>query len=291
MFKGCITALVTPFKSGKVDYKALEKLISLQIKEGINGIVLCGSTGEAATISKDERKELIKAAKSIIKKRIPLIVGTGTNCTKTTIEYTQEAEELGANGALVVAPYYNKPTQEGIYQHFAAISKNTKLPVIIYNNPARVVINISDETISRISQFKNIYTIKDATGDLTRPLSLQTYPLSKKFTMLSGDDINAVSFNVSGGKGLISIASNLLPKLCTKIQTLCTKGDYEAAKIEHQKLVPFYLLLFCETNPVPIKYALHLLGIISPEVRLPLVELQEESKTKIKNILKSLKLI
>ncbi len=291
MFKGCITALVTPFKSGKIDYKALEKLISLQIKEGINGIVLCGSTGEAATISKDERKELIKAAKSIIKKRIPLIVGTGTNCTKTTIEYTQEAEELGANGALVVAPYYNKPTQEGIYQHFAAISKSTKLPVIIYNVPARTVININDQTIARLAKLKNICGVKDASGDLTRPLSLQIHTLNNKFTMLSGDDITAVAFNASGGHGVISVTSNALPKLCTRIQSLCTKGDYEAARKEHQKLVPIHLGLFCETNPVPIKYALHLLGLISPEMRLPLVELQEESKTKIKSILKSLKLI
>jgi len=291
MFKGCITALVTPFKNGKLDLKALEKLISWQIKEGINGIVLCGSTGESATVSQEERKELIKTSVSIIKKRIPLIVGTGTNYTKTTIEYTQEAEELGADGALVVAPYYNKPTQEGIYRHYEAISKNTKLPIIIYNNPARVVINISDQTIARIATLKNIRGVKDASGDLTRPLSLQTYPLNKKFIMLSGDDIIAVAFNVSGGQGLISIASNLLPKLCTKVQTLCADGNYEAAKIEHQKLVPFYLLLFCETNPAPIKYALHLLGFIAPEMRLPLVELQEESKTKIKSVLKSLKLI
>lgn len=291
MFTGCITALVTPFKKGKIDFKALEKLLNHQIKGGIDGIVLCGTTGESPTLSKDERKELIKTAASIIKKRTHLIVGTGSNCTQTAIMYTEEAEKLGAAGALVVAPYYNKPTQEGLYRHYEAISKSTKLPIILYNIPGRVVINMTDQTIARIAKLKNICGIKDATGDLSRPLSLQMQNLNNKFTMLSGDDITAVAFNAAGGHGVISVTSNLLPKACTKVQDLCSKGNFELAKKEHQKLVPLHLGLFCETNPAPIKYALSLLGFTTPEVRQPLVELQDESKAKVKGILKSLKII
>jgi 4-hydroxy-tetrahydrodipicolinate synthase len=291
MFKGCITALVTPFKNGKIDYKALEKLFAYQINGGVDGIVLCGSTGEAATLTVDEKEDFIRTSLSIIKKRVPVIIGTTSNSTQAAIEYIQQAERLGGDGALIATPYYNKPTQEGIYRHFEAIRKHSKLPIILYNIPGRSAVNMTDQTIARIAKLKNVVGMKDSSCDLARPFSLQTYDLNDKFAMLSGEDITTVAFNASGGEGLISVSANVLPKQCSNVQALCAKGDYKTALREHQKLVPLHLGLFCETNPIPVKYALHLLGLISPEMRLPLVELQEESKTKIKSILKSLKLI
>ena len=291
MFKGCITALVTPFRKGKIDFKALEKLITWQIEQGINGLVLCGSTGEASTLTVDEKEEFIRTSLSIINKRVPAIIGTTSNATQTAIEYIKQAERLGSNGALIATAYYNKPTQEGIYRHFEAIRKQSKLPIVLYNIPGRSAVNMTDETIARIAKLKNIVGLKDSSCDLARPFSLQTYNLNSDFAMLSGEDITTVAFNASGGKGLISVSANIVPKQCAQIQALCAKGDYKSALKEHQKLVPLHLGLFCETNPIPLKYALHLLGFISAEMRLPLMELQNESKTRIKNILKSLKLL
>ncbi|MFI4983674.1 MAG: 4-hydroxy-tetrahydrodipicolinate synthase [Rickettsiales bacterium] len=288
MFRGIITALTTPFtKSGELDINAWREFINWQISEEVDGLAVLGSTGEAPTITMEERDVLVKSAIELAKNKLPTMIGCGSNSTATAIKYTQHAKECGAEAALIVAPYYNKPTQEGLYQHYKAINDNVNLDIYIYNCPSRSVVNISDETIGRLSQLKNIKGIKDASGDIERPFSLKRFIEKDDFIQLTGDDPLAVAFNASGGKGCISVASNVAPRLCGQIQQATFSGDYGSAQNFHQRLWPLYQALFCETNPVPAKYALSLLGKMDEQVRLPLVGLMPESKERVKDALKA----
>jgi 4-hydroxy-tetrahydrodipicolinate synthase len=294
MFKGLITALITPFKDEVVDYNSLERLIESQINNGVNGLVVLGSTGESATVTLKEREEVIKRSIATVKrlgKKTPIIIGTGTNSTLTTVEYTKQAKELGADAVLVVCPYYNKPTQEGIFQHFKAVNE-VGIPIIVYNNPARAVIDISDQNIAAIAELKNVVAIKDATGDLTRPVSLKQALNNNDFIQLSGEDATAVPFNLMGGAGCISIIGNILPQVFAKVQKLALEGKYKEATTESSRYFKLMRLMYCETNPIPVKYAAYRLKLIdTPEVRLPLVPLTEDSRKKIDAELKNLGLI
>ena len=290
MFQGLFTALITPFKNGKIDEKSLEKLIEHQIKNGAEGIVPCGTTGESPTLTHEEHSKVIELCVEIAKKRIKVIAGTGSNSTLEAIEMTVDAEKLGADGALLVAPYYNKPTREGIFKHFEAINNATNLPLIIYNIPGRSVINISDEDIANLAKLKNIVGLKDATGDLARVATLKLL-VEKDFAILSGEDATALGFNAMGGCGVISVTGNIAPKLVSDLQKATLKGDFtEALKIQDQ-LTTLHSAMFCQTNPIPVKYAAHLMGFCESEIRLPLCEPSSEAKERIKKELKKLNLI
>ena len=283
------TALVTPFKNGKVDEKSLEKLVEYQIKNGVDGIVPCGTTGESPTLSHEEHNLVIDLCVKISNKRIKVMAGTGSNSTAEAIMMTNHARQIGADCCLVVAPYYNKPTPEGVYQHFKALD-DCEIPVIIYNIPGRSVINISDENLARIAELKNIAGLKDATGDLARVASLRML-IKKKFAYLSGEDATAVGFNAMGGTGVISVTSNIAPKLVSDLQKFCQKGDYKSALEIQDKLTNLHAAMFCETNPIPIKYAASLMNLCSSEIRLPLVQPSLDSKIRIEKEMKKLGLI
>ena len=283
------TALVTPFKNGKVDEKSLEKLVEYQIKNGVDGIVPCGTTGESPTLSHEEHNLVIDLCVKISNKRIKVMAGTGSNSTAEAIMMTNYARQIGADCCLVVAPYYNKPTPEGVYQHFKALN-DCEIPVIIYNIPGRSVINISDENLARIAELKNIAGLKDATGDLARVASLRML-IKKKFAYLSGEDATAVGFNAMGGTGVISVTSNIAPKLVSDLQKFCQKGDYKSALEIQDKLTNLHAAMFCETNPIPIKYAASLMNLCSSEIRLPLVQPSLDSKIRIEKEMKKLGLI
>ncbi len=296
MFKGLLTALITPFQSGKIDFISFERLIRWQISTGVHGLVVLGSTGEGATITDQERAELIKVCVREVRnsdRKIPVVVGTGSNSTTKTIEYTGTAKELGADAALIVCPYYNKPSQQGMYEHFKFINDNVDLPYLIYNVPSRTMVNIADETIAKLAELKNIVGIKDATGDLARPINLKSMLKNHdNFIQVSGEDGTSVAFNLHGGSGCISILGNISPKTMSYIQNLTLSGQYaEAIKVlkQYQGIID---LMYCETNPVPVKYAAFRMGIIStPEVRLPLLTLTHPNCVKIDNELKRLGLI
>ncbi len=283
------TALITPFKNGKIDEKSLEKLIEFQIKNGVDGIVACGTTGESPTLTHDENNAVIELCVKIAKKRIKVMAGTGSNSTKEAVEMTKFAKKIGANSCLIVAPYYNKPTPEGVFQHFKALNE-CGIPLIIYNIPGRSVINISDENIARIAELKNVVGIKDATGDLARIASLRLL-IKKKFLYFSGEDATVVGFNAMGGNGVISVTSNIAPKMVSDLQKYCAKGDYKKALVLQDKLTNLHASMFCETNPIPVKYAVSLMGLCSSEIRLPLVEPSAAAKVRIKNEMKKLKIL
>jgi len=290
MFKGSITALVTPFKGDNLDINAFEKFIEFQISNGTNGIVPCGTTGESPTISHDEHKKLIEVAVKSSNGRIPVIAGTGSNCTEEAVEMTKFAEQVNADAALVVTPYYNKPTQEGLYQHYKKINDNCGIPIIIYNIPGRSVVDMSVDTMSRLYELKNIVGVKDATGDLDR-VTQQKNKMGNDFIMLSGNDENTLEFNRLGGVGCISVSANVAPQMCSEFHSLCNSKKFDEAKPIFEKLLPLHDVMFVESNPVPAKYSLNLMGMMSEDVRLPLVTAENSSKEKIKAILKSLSLI
>jgi 4-hydroxy-tetrahydrodipicolinate synthase len=290
MFKGSITALVTPFKGDNLDINAFEKFIEFQISNGTNGIVPCGTTGESPTISHDEHKKLIEVAVKSSNGRIPVIAGTGSNCTEEAVEMTKFAEQAKADAALVVTPYYNKPTQEGLYQHYKKINDNCGIPIIIYNIPGRSVVDMSVDTMSRLYELKNIVGVKDATGDLDR-VTQQKNKMGNDFIMLSGNDENTLEFNRLGGVGCISVSANVAPHMCSEFNSLCNSKKFDEAKPIFEKLLPLHDVMFVESNPVPAKYSLNLMGMMSEDVRLPLVTAENSSKEKIKAILKSLSLI
>lgn len=283
------TALITPFKNGKVDEKSLEKLVEFQIKNGVDGIVPCGTTGESPTLSHEEHNLVIDLCVKIANKRVKVMAGTGSNSTSEAIMMTNHAKEIGADSCLIVAPYYNKPTPEGIYQHFKALNE-CDIPLIIYNIPGRSVINISDETLARIAELKNIFGIKDATGDLARVASLRLL-IKKDFAYLSGEDATVVGFNAMGGNGVISVTSNIAPKMVSDLQKFTAQNDYKSALEIQDKLTNLHAAMFCETNPIPIKYAASLMGLCSEEIRLPLVSPSTSAKTRIEREMKNLGLI
>ncbi|GGF74287.1 4-hydroxy-tetrahydrodipicolinate synthase [Azorhizobium oxalatiphilum] len=282
LFRGSLTALVTPFRDGALDEKAFRGLVDWQITEGTNALVPVGTTGESPTLSHDEHKRVIDWAVSESAGRVPVMAGAGSNDTATAIEFSQHAEKVGAQGLLVVTPYYNKPSQEGMYQHFAAIAKSTSLPIFIYNIPARSVIDMSVETMARLREFPNIVGVKDATTNMAR-VSLQRQTLGEDFIQLSGEDITALGFNAHGGVGCISVTANVAPRLCAEFQAACTEGDYAAALEIQDKLVPLHTALFIETNPSPTKYALSVLGKMVDDVRLPMVPVSDATKAVVRS--------
>ncbi|MBV9347841.1 MAG: 4-hydroxy-tetrahydrodipicolinate synthase [Pseudolabrys sp.] len=277
-FRGSFTALVTPFKNGSVDEKAFRDLVDWQIAEGTNGLVPVGTTGESPTLSPGEHEHVVAWCIEQAKGRVPVIAGAGSNSTKEAIEYSQHAEEMGADAVLVVTPYYNKPTQEGMYQHFKAINDAIGIPIIIYNIPGRSVIDMSVETMTRLFELKNIAGVKDATANVLR-VSQQRAAMGEDFNQLSGEDGTCLGFMAHGGHGCISVTSNVAPRLCAEFQSACLKGDYGSALKIQDKLLPLHQHLFIETNPAPAKYALSLLGKCAETVRLPMVPLSEKSKT------------
>jgi 4-hydroxy-tetrahydrodipicolinate synthase len=296
MFQGLYTALITPFKNGKVDARAFGDLVEWQIKEGVHGLVPCGSTGESPTLSTEEHQRVIELCVEAAAGRVKIMAGTGSNSTDKAIAMTRFAKKAGADGVLSIAPYYNKPTQEGLYRHFKAIHDAVNIPIVLYNVPARVIVDISDETIARLSVLPNIVGIKDATGDLARPLTLRAKlspprKRGERFALLSGEDMTAVAFNASGGVGCISVSSNIIPKACAEVQNACLRGDFKKALALSDKLTELHDVMFCETNPAPVKFAASLLGRCSPELRLPLVPLSENGKKQMRRTLKNLHLI
>ncbi|MCA1907657.1 MAG: 4-hydroxy-tetrahydrodipicolinate synthase [Magnetospirillum sp.] len=281
MFKGSITALITPFANGKVDDKAFQDFVAWQIAEGTQGVVPCGTTGESPTLSHDEHKRVVELCVEVAKGKIPVIAGTGSNCTDEAIELTRHAKQAGADAALVVAPYYNKPSQEGLFRHYEAIAKAVDLPIVVYNIPGRSVINISVDTFVRLAKLPNIVGVKDATADLARPLQMRV-AVGGTFCQLSGEDATAIAFNAQGGVGCISVTSNIAPRLCADMQNAWAKGDMETCFAIRDKLMPLHDSMFCETSPAPVKYAASLLGKCSEQVRLPLVEASEAARAKVK---------
>lgn len=283
------TALVTPFKNNKIDEKSLEKLVEFQIKNGVSGIVPCGTTGESPTLSHKEHNLVIELCVKIANGRVKIMAGTGSNSTDEAVEMTKHAKKVGADSCLIVAPYYNKPTAEGIYQHYKALDK-CGISLYVYNVPGRSVINISDQNLARLSELKNVVGIKDATGDLARVATMRL-AITKKFSFLSGEDVTAVGYNAMGGNGVISVTSNIAPKLVSNLQKATEKGDYKTALKIQDQLTALHDVMFCETNPIPVKYAASLMGLCSPETRLPLVTPSDAAKAKIKAEMIKLKLI
>jgi 4-hydroxy-tetrahydrodipicolinate synthase len=281
-FRGSFTALVTPFSNGSLDERAFRDLVNWQIEEGTNGLVPVGTTGESPTLSHDEHKKVVEWAIAEARERVPVVAGAGSNSTKEAIDFSQHAEKAGADAVLIVTPYYNKPTQEGLYQHFKAINDAIGIPIIIYNIPARSVVDMSVETMARLFELKNIAGVKDATANVLR-VSQQRAAMGEGFNQLSGEDATALGFNAHGGHGCISVTANVAPRLCAEFQGACLRGDYRAALLLQDKLMPLHHALFIETNPAPAKYALSVLGKCADTVRLPMVTLADKTKVAVRD--------
>ncbi len=285
MFRGIFTAVVTPFRNGDIDFPAFEKLVETQIAAGITGIVAVGTTGESPTLTHDEKHEVIQRAIKIANGRCQVIAGAGTNSTRDSIEATKFAEKAGADGALLVAPYYNKPSQEGLFRHFKAIADATSLPVMLYNIPGRCVIDIGPDTVVRLAEScRNIVSIKEASGSVERVGELRRR-LPKEFTIMSGDDSLTLPFMAVGAAGVVSVASNLFPAEICALVRACDSGDYKLAETLHRKLFSLFKDLFIEPNPVPAKSALAWRGAMSNEVRLPLCEMTEANQVRLRKTL------
>ena len=279
-FSGSYTALVTPFRNGEVDEAAFRKLVDWQITEGTHGLVPVGTTGESPTLSHAEHKRVVEACIKEAKGRVPVIAGAGSNNTIEAVDFARHAEKAGADAVLVVTPYYNKPGQEGLYQHFKAINDAIGIPIIIYNIPPRSVIDMSVDTMKRLYELKNIAGVKDTTANLAR-VSLQREAMGPDFIQLSGEDATALGFMAHGGHGCISVSSNVAPRLCAEFQTACLNGDYATALKIQDRLMPLHTALFIETNPSGPKFALSQLGMITEDVRLPMVPLTAPTRAKI----------
>jgi len=278
MFKGAITALITPFNNGEIDEKALVKFINWQIEQGINGFVPVGTTGETPTLSHAEHEKVIDICIKTVAGRVPVIAGAGSNSTREAVRLVKFAQKAGADGVLCVAPYYNKPSQEGLFQHFSAIANATDLPVLLYNIPGRSIVDISTKTMARLNKaHKNIVGVKDATGDLGR-VSLQREAVGHDFVQLSGEDMSAIGYNAHGGHGCISVVSNVAPKLFSSLQSASLSGDFELALSIQDKLTPLMQALFIEPSPAGVKYVASRLGLCSEEMRLPIVPASEATK-------------
>tara|TARA_B100001564_G_scaffold179090_1_gene150490 strand:- start:821 stop:1690 length:870 start_codon:yes stop_codon:yes gene_type:complete len=289
MLKGSIVALITPFQNNTLNEDVYRKLIHYHLKNGTNGIVPGGTTGESPTLSHDEHKKIIEIAVKECSGKIPVIAGTGSNSTSEAIDLSIYAEKAGSNALLVVTPYYNKPTQEGLYQHYKKINDSVGIPIIIYNIPSRSVIDMSVETMTKLYELKNIVGVKDATGNLNR-VDQQLKAMGKEFIQLTGNDDNALEFNKRGGTGSISVTANIAAKLCSDFQNSCVNGFKDSEKLD-KILQPVHSAMFIESNPSPVKYAASLLGMCSPDVRLPLVQIKEENKKKISEALKVAKIL
>jgi 4-hydroxy-tetrahydrodipicolinate synthase len=280
MFHGSIVALVTPFRNGVVDEDAFQRLVEKHLAEGTHGFVPVGTTGESPTLSHAEHERVVELCVEAVAGRRPVIAGTGSNATEEAISLTRHAKKAGADAALVVTPYYNRPTQEGLYAHYKAIQDAVDLPIIIYNIPGRSAVEMTVETMARLARLPNIIGVKDSTADIMRPL-LTHAACGAEFCQLSGEDGNAVAFLAHGGHGCISVTANVAPKLCAEMQDAWRAGRSEEALAIHRRLLPLHKALFCETSPAPAKYALSRLGYCSPELRLPMVEMGERSRQQV----------
>ncbi len=283
-FNGCYTALITPFRNGELDTPALRTLVERQILGGVAGLVPCGTTGETPALTTREWETVVTTVVETAQRRVPVIAGTGSNGTASTIERTRRAQDLGANGALVVTPYYNKPTQEGLFQHFAAIANATEIPLVLYNVPGRTSVNMLPETVLRLTTVPGIAAIKEASGSLDQSSQILG-EAPEGFAVLSGDDSLTLPIMGIGGTGVVSVVSNIVPEAVTALTEAALAGDYATARIIHHALFDLCRAMFCETNPVPVKAAAALLGLCTPEVRLPLAPLSESAQRRVEKAL------
>jgi 4-hydroxy-tetrahydrodipicolinate synthase len=290
MFKGVFTALVTPFKDAKVDEEAYRKLIEFEIEGGVNGLVPVGTTGESATLSHEEHRQVIRICVEAVKRRVPIIAGAGSNSTAESLGLVEFAKEVGADAALLVTPYYNKPTQQGLYQHYKTIAEKSGFPLVPYNVPGRTGVNLLPQTVARLAEIKNIVAIKEA-SNLLRQISEIISLCGDKIRVLSGDDFTFLPTLAVGGTGVISVAANVVPKEMSSLASAFFSGNMEKAKELHIKLFPLFEVLFLETNPIPVKTALGLMGMIEPELRLPLCPMSEVNLAKLKAVLKQIGLL
>lgn len=290
MFVGSMVALVTPFKEGKVDREGLEALVEFHVKNGTHGIVPCGTTGESATLSHEEHDDVIAAVIKAVKKRVPVIAGTGSNSTAEAVRLTREAEKAGADGALLISPYYNRPTQEGIYQHYKKVAESVGIPLIVYNIPGRTGSKIEPETLARLSEIKNVAGVKEATGSVDQ--AIDVVRLSKAgFGVYSGEDSLTFSLMALGGKGVISTVANIVPKEMAELTQACLKGEWEKGRELQLQLIPLIRAVFIETNPIPVKTALSLMGKCRGDLRLPLTPMSEGNLKKLKDTMSGYGLI
>lgn len=289
MFYGSITAMITPFRNGQIDWKAFEDLIERQIENGTHGLVPCGTTGESPTLTHDEHKLIVERCVDQVKGRIPVIAGTGSNSTAEALDFTEQALEAGADAALIVTPYYNKPTQIGLHAHYKKLAESVNIPIIIYNIPGRSVIDMTTETMAELAKISNIVGVKDATNDLSRVKEI-TEQIGSDFCQLSGEDPTVAQYLKNGGHGCISVSSNLIPDLCAELYQLWSDGKEDETFEMHEKLMPVHEALFCETSPQPVKYALSALGLCSDEVRLPLVAASDAARKQVDSIITSFSL-
>jgi 4-hydroxy-tetrahydrodipicolinate synthase len=290
MFEGVLTALVTPLRDGGIDEPALRGLVERQIDAGIDGLVPCGSTGESATLSHAEHRRVVEIVVQATRGRVPVVAGTGSNNTQEAIELTLHAKEAGADGALLISPYYNKPTQEGLVAHYAEIGRRTAFPLVVYNIPGRTASNILPETMVRIADIEQVVGVKESSGDFEQ-VSAMIAGCSSEFAILSGDDVNALPLLAIGSKGVISTSSNVVPTEMVSLVRAFKSGDVEYARRTHYRLLPLFDVLFCETNPIPVKAALECMGLIGPEIRLPLLPLGETQRARLQAVLKELGLL
>ena len=281
MLKGSLVALITPFKDGKVDERAFQAFVDWQIEQGTHGLVVCGTTGESPTLSHEEHRRVVELCIEAARRRVPVIAGTGSNSTEEAISLTRHAKQAGADAALVVTPYYNKPSQEGMYQHFRTLAETVDLPLIIYNIPGRCVVDMTVETMARLAKLPNVIGVKDSTQDLARPTRTRL-ACGSDFTLLSGEDGTAIGFLAQGGVGCISVTANVAPKLCAMMHEAWQQGAVETAQKINETLMPLHDALFCEPSPAPVKYAASLLGLSSPDVRLPLVAASESAQARVR---------
>ncbi len=284
MFSGAFTALVTPFRNGEVDVEALEGIVEFQIEQGIHGLVPCGTTGETPSMSEAEDRLVIETTVRVTNGRVPVIAGTGSNSTDTAIKYTKMAEEVGADGSLQVAPYYTKPTQEGLYRHFAAIAENTDLPIVLYNIPGRTSVTISAETTARLSEIPNIVGTKEATHSMDMASDIRRL-CGEEFDILSGDDSLTLPLMSLGGRGVISVSSNVAPAAVSDLVNALLNDDWDRGRELHYDLLPLFRALFVETNPIPVKTAASILGLCSDEMRLPMIPLSGDNLDTLRRVM------
>jgi len=290
MFNGSMVALVTPFKNGQVDWPSLEKLIEFHLQSGTNGIVPCGTTGESATLSHQEHDDVVKAVIKAVHKRVPVIAGTGSNSTDEAVRLTREAEKSGADGALMISPYYNRPTQEGIYQHYKKVAGEVGIPIIVYNIPGRTGSKIEPETLARLAEIKNIAGVKEATGSVDQAIDVIRL-CGDRLAVYSGEDSLIFSLMALGGKGVISTVANVAPKETAELTTACLMGNWEKGRELQLQLIPLVRSLFIETNPIPVKTALSLMGKCRGDLRLPLTPMAENNQSKLKQAMRDFGLL
>ena len=290
MFEGVLTALVTPFRDGSIDEPALRDLVDRQIEAGVDGLVPCGSTGESATLSHAEHRRVVEIVVQATRGRVPVVAGTGSNSTREAIELTHHAKQAGADGALLISPYYNKPTQEGIVLHYAEIARATSFPLLVYNIPGRTASNILPATLARIADVPQVVGVKEASGDLAQMAEVIAR-CPDDFTVLSGDDALTLPLLAIGGRGVIATSSNVAPSAMVGMVRAWRSGDLEEARRAHYRLLPLFRVLFCEINPIPVKAALAMMGMIGPEIRLPLTPLSEANREQLQVVLKEMGLL